>query len=88
MKRLLSAMYESRTCASGTNVAGCGSLFRPPSRVSPTIPMISRGALREIRPHAGADDQPLPDRIFVFPVPPRHRLVDHALPAGRRRRVP
>ena len=37
-----SALAASGTCACGMNIAGCGSLFNPPSRVSPTTPMIWR----------------------------------------------
>ena len=64
--RTFSALTASGTCACGMYIVGPGSLFSPPSRVSPTTPMIWRsGSLGELAHDAAADDQPLVQRIAL-----------------------
>jgi hypothetical protein len=70
------------------NICGCGSLFRPPSRVSPTMPTICRSAFAgELPHHAAADHQAVVQGVAFGPVLSRHRLVDDddRRPAARRR---
>ena len=68
VSRTFSALAASGTCACGMYIVGPGSLLRPPSRTSPTTPMIWRsGSVGELAHHAAADDQPIVERIALRP---------------------
>ncbi len=52
-KPLFKAITPSRTCGSGTNISGTGSLLSPASRASATTPTISRGGSAKTGPMVG-----------------------------------
>ena len=67
VRSTFSAFAASGTCACGMYIIGPGSLFRPPSRTSPTTPMICRSRLvGELAHDAAADDQPIVQRIALL----------------------
>ena len=81
----LSAFAASGTCACGMYIVGSGSLFRPPSRVSPTTPMIWRsGSSANSRMTPRPITSAIVQRIALGPELPRHRLVDDHDAGGAR----
>ena len=83
VRRTFSALAASGTCACGMNICGRGSLSSPPSRMSPTTPMICRsGSSANSRMTPRPIDEPIVQRIALRPELLRHRLVDDRRPAA------
>ena len=68
--------HAVRDLGAGNDHQRAGSLLRPPSRMSPTTPMIWRAASVELRADAFADEELLANGVVFGPEFFLHGLVD------------